>query len=398
MKKNVLLYLVVRGIWINLTVYITIPAIIIRRKRRFKVAVMRTKHFILILAGVIGTSVLFILFGPAGQQNDSIKSIVSHTPEQLLRNLQNNLRDATDHHPDIDPKYLAQLGFSQSLYNGSRHNFSIVTYTLNGEVPSTILYAQNIATKLPNEQLLIYELGLTESDLHTLQAFCNSSRCTVISYDLSSLPSYIADENMHAFRPIIIHDALARARTILFTENSVRLRSSGKELADFRVKTENGSGVLGWTTQQAVTSRTHPKMFDYFDTDADNFLFLPMVSLDFVFFASTPAVNEKILLPWVKCVLTPECLHPIGAQSGGCKYNKKPQYRYSGCHGYDTSAFNIILGLTFGFDENKYSSHVDSSVLYYVESLEQATKILENRRRNISDTSEHPFSEEYATK
>ncbi|XP_029708955.1 uncharacterized protein LOC109419957 [Aedes albopictus] len=355
---------------------------------------MRTKHFLLLLFAVIGTSLLFILFGPAGQQNDSIKNIVSQTHEQL-RNLQNNLRDANEQHPEMDPKYLAQLGFTHSLYNGTRYNFSIVTYTQSGEVASTILYAQNIATKLPTEQLLIYDLGLSESDLHTLQAFCNSSRCSVITYDLSSLPSYVTDENMHAFRPIIIHDALARARTVLFTENSVRLRNSGKELTDIRVKTENTSGVMGWTTQQAVTSRTHPKMFDYFDTDSDNFQFLPMVSLDFVFFVSTPTVNDKIMLPWVRCMLTPECLHPIGAQSAGCKYNKKPQYRYSGCHGYDTSAFNIILGLTFGFDEAKYSTHEESaSALYYVESLEQATKILENRRKNISDTSEHPFTEE----
>lgn len=231
------------------------------------------------------------------------------------------VRDSSEQHPEMDPKYLALLGFTQPLYNGTRHNFSIVTYALAGEVASTILYAQNIATKLPNEQLLIYDLGLSEVDLHTLQAFCNSTRCTVISFGdrLAPLPSYVTDENMHAFRPIVIHDALARARSILFTENSVRLRGTGKDVADMRTKTENStSGVMGWTTQQAVTSRTHPKMFDYFDTEADNFLFLPMVSLDFVFFAGTPTVNEKIMLPWVRCMLTPECLHPIGEFVCGC--------------------------------------------------------------------------------
>ena len=82
-----------------------------------------------------------------------------------------------------------------------------------------------------------------------------------------------------------------------------------------------------------------------------------------------------------------------GAQTGGCKYNKKPLYRYSGCHEYDTCAFNIILGMTFGYDESNYSN-LDLANLYYLETLEQATKILENRRKNISDTSEHPFTEE----
>lgn len=64
--------------------------------------------------------------------------------------------------------------------------------------------------------------------------------------------------------------------------------------------------------------------------------------------------------------------------------------RYSGCHAYDVSAFNIVLGLTWNFDETKYSLHGESS-FYYLETLEQATKMLESRRKNSSDTSDHIF-------
>lgn len=84
----------------------------------------------------------------------------------------------------------------------------------------------------------------------------------------------------------------------------------------------------------------------------------------------------------------------LGAQSNGCKYNKKPQYRYSGCHSYDTSAFNIVLGLTWHLDDTKYSLPSENYKIFYKETLEQATKILENRRRNSSETSEHPFTDE----
>lgn len=45
----------------------------------------------------------------------------------------------------------------------------------------------------------------------------------------------------------------------------------------------------------------------------------------------------------------------LGAQSSGCHFNKKPQYRYSGCHGYDTSALNIVLGLQFDFRAALYT-------------------------------------------
>lgn len=55
----------------------------ILRKLNQKLAAMRTKHFILILCCVIITTIFFILLGPAGEPNDSLKSIVTHTHQQL---------------------------------------------------------------------------------------------------------------------------------------------------------------------------------------------------------------------------------------------------------------------------------------------------------------------------
>lgn len=132
----------------------------------------------------------------------------------------------------------------------------------------------------------------------------------MITYDLTPFPS---DDKLHTFRPLIIKDSLARAKTILFIENNIRIHGNCKDINEMRLKAENSSsGILGWTTKMAVSSRTHPKMFEYFDTDTDSFLFLKMVSMDLVFFVDTSVVNEKILLPWIKCTLTQECIHPIG--------------------------------------------------------------------------------------
>lgn len=46
---------------------------------------MRTKHFIVILGGIIVTTLLFMFLGPAGEPNDSLKSIVSQTHEQFSK-------------------------------------------------------------------------------------------------------------------------------------------------------------------------------------------------------------------------------------------------------------------------------------------------------------------------
>jgi len=64
-------------------------------------------------------------------------------------------------------------------YNGTKINFTIVTYVLEGQAASAILLAQNIAAKLPSEYLLIYDLGVSEEQLRDLGAYCNNSRCSV---------------------------------------------------------------------------------------------------------------------------------------------------------------------------------------------------------------------------
>lgn len=195
-------------------------------------------------------------------------------------------------------------------YNGTKANFTIVTYVQDGQAPSAILLSQNIAAKFPNEYLLIYDLGLSDDESRALTAYCNNSKCSVISYDLSVFPSYVTDQRMHAYRPIVIKDALMRSKSILFAENYIRINGTSRELYELQSKAT--SGVLGWTTTTAVSARTHPKMFDYFQTNADDFFFLRMVGLDTVFFSDNDLVSKKILLPWIKCALTLECIDPIG--------------------------------------------------------------------------------------
>lgn len=142
-------------------------------------------------------------------------------------------------------------------------------------------------------------------------------------------------------------------------------------------------GILAWpmASKNAVSTLTHMKMFDYFHTVPENFLFLPMVTTDMLIILNTKAIQKEILLPWVQCALTQDCLVPIGAQSGGCRFDKKPQYRYSGCHNYDTSALNIVLGLKFKFDSSRYTYN-NSVNLFQTVSLEAARMTLHSFEQN----------------
>lgn len=231
---------------------------------------------------------------------------------------------------EIDSKYLTLLGFAspsatslippssplprlkQQPHTNNKLNFTVVSYVLSGQTAAAISLIQNIVSKLPNDTLLLYDVGLSEDDSRALNTYCNNTKCSVIVYDLSVFPAYVSDEKMHAFRPLLIKDALNHSKSILFVENNVRISNLTPEHWGELFRRASESGVQGWTTRLAVSSRTHPKMFEYFQTDDENFMFLPMVSMDAVLFVNSELVNEKILLPWIKCTLTLECIHPIG--------------------------------------------------------------------------------------
>lgn len=81
------------------------------------------------------------------------------------------------------------------------------------------------------------------------------------------------------------------------------------------------------------------------------------------------------------------CILSIGAQSAGCRFNKKPQYRYSGCHAYDTSALNIVLGLHFNFDDTYYV-HKERETYFNKIQPEEITEeyLMITRQNNATET------------
>lgn len=115
-------------------------------------------------------------------------------------------------------------------------------------------------------------------------------------------------------------------------------------------------GILSWTIDRPTTAMTHPKMFEYFGTQQNKYFFHRMVEPSSLILFNTKKVHDELMLLWVRCALVQECVAPIGAQSSGCRFDKKPFFRYSGCHSYDMSAFNVILGLLFDFNEKVYAS------------------------------------------
>ena len=131
-----------------------------------------------------------------------------------------------------------------------------------------------------------------------------------------------------------------------------------------------------WSSDDAypTSTFTHYNMFRFFDTSHENFYFHRMSDPSKALYIHTKTLQEKLMLPWVKCVLDYDCLNPVGAQPFGCNFLHKPKYIYAGCHSYDTAAFNVLAGLMFDFD----APYICKKSLFYIERPSQRKHTLTN--------------------
>ena len=109
-------------------------------------------------------------------------------------------------------------------------------------------------------------------------------------------------------------------------------------------------GVVSWPLVYPTSALTHPDMFQYFNTSAEKYHFHRMVDTSHFIMYNFESVHKQLMLPWVKCALDKHCIDPVGVKSTGCLFDQKPKYKYLGCHKYEMSAFNILLGPMFKFE------------------------------------------------
>ncbi|XP_052752700.1 uncharacterized protein LOC113522215 isoform X2 [Galleria mellonella] len=316
---------------------------------------MKTKSFLLFSTSVFAISIFLIVFH--SQPPQSIQSIVTQT-HQHIKDFQENLRDVEENNLVQEERYFRLLGLDGHVELWHNTTLPVLVTYARGDSHAMAVSFVRAAARLPYT-VLLYNLGLKPYSLSVVSNYCNSSKCAIIDFDLEAFPSHVSDESIHAFRPLIIQHALSRVGGVVFCESWQRYRGAdgagGAALGALwaRAAAARG-GVAAWPLRAAVTSLTHPRMFHYFHADIDDFLFVQMVDVSRLVVANKPAVGD-IMRPWIQCALTLDCIMPIGAQSGGCRFDKKPQYRYSGCHGQDASALSIVLGLRSGFEESQYA-------------------------------------------
>lgn len=156
---------------------------------------MRTKNFVLTLCVVVSMSLIFIIFGQ--QKPESIQNIVTTTNEQI-RNfkvvvhsvyfnffiylkrkcLQDNLRDAETKTLNADEEFLTVLDFTNNprlFPKDIWRNTSlpvVVTYVFDGQESQAIGLILSVSKVLPNNTILVYNMGLSDSSLKMVSHYC----------------------------------------------------------------------------------------------------------------------------------------------------------------------------------------------------------------------------------
>lgn len=176
-------------------------------------------------------------------------------------------------------------------------------------------------------------------------------------FNFEKYPPHVRDLQLHAFRPIIIHEILDISGSIIWL-NIDHLPLS-YERALKALNSAKSSGIYSWTIKKPTTSLTHPRMFEIlkFKQNYTRYYFHRMINPASIIILNYPYIHNELVVPWVKCSLVFDCISPIGAQSSGCRFDKKPLYRYSGCHSYDMSALNVLLGSLFNYNEKPYAGN-----------------------------------------
>ncbi|RWS32024.1 uncharacterized protein B4U80_11628 [Leptotrombidium deliense] len=334
---------------------------------------MRIKGILLLMLCIFITSVFYCL---VGDQKPSFENFVSETHRQLSQPLI-KLRDVVvapvaekssyylsnnnqENKEELSEKYLRELGFGEATSTNTDlwKNISLpvfVTAVKSGEIQLVKGFIKSIQEFYPTANLLLYGLDLDDEDINLINKVCNiSTTCSLRKFNFERFPSHVNDLNLYAFRPVILQQVLNETGAALWLDPYYYVVPEGITKAKKVISDARKEGIISWTIQQPTTAMTHPGMFDFFRTQREKYFFHRMVEPSSIIIYNTPRIHLQLMLPWVRCALTQDCISPIGAQRFGCRFNKKPMYRYSGCHHYDMSALNVVLGFMFNYSEKAY--------------------------------------------
>ena len=160
-------------------------------------------------------------------------------------------------------------------------------------------------------------------------------------------PSHV-EHNLEwrSYRPLLIQEALQEFGAVFWADPETRFTSG---YLDAVTSQALRVGVVSWPMTHATSAMTHYGVFEYFNASQSDYYFHRMVSSAQLLLYNTETVHKELMYAWIRCTLDCSCVAPLGSQPGGCHLSRRPLYTYSGCHHYDLSVLNVVLGQVYQY-------------------------------------------------
>ncbi len=206
-----------------------------------------------------------------------------------------------------------------------------------------------IEREMPGANMILYDLGLTASQVTEVRKMCNVELRT---FHFDSYPAHVTPKKLtnFAWKPLLVHEISLEYEIVVYTDSSIRFRTSIKQHI-FPYFLKANVTLIALPAQSAtinIAQYTQDETIAYLNLTREELTELPQIQGGFLVVWMTDGTVRKILDDWVDCALHQECIAPVGASvwgPGNCgpKIGGPQDTLYSGCHRFDQSALDLIM-------------------------------------------------------
>ena len=195
---------------------------------------------------------------------------------------------------------------------------------------------------LPTRRIVMYDLGLQESQRKELEKFCNVELRT---FEFEQYPPHVKSLGTYAWKPIIIRQLALEAEYLFWADSSIRFvkdfESSLSKLDKFPVK--------GHRHYPDIVQLTHAETLEYLNVTREAMQNVKGIEAGLVLY-KTNEVAMHIIDLWCDCAMHEDCIAPKKALHVPCNFKlvKRGATEYIGCHRFDQSVLNIVIVREYG--------------------------------------------------
>ena len=245
-----------------------------------------------------------------------------------------------------------------SVASYSRHLTPVTAVSRNHFV-ELMAHLSLVATFIPGVNIVVYDLGLTQHQVKTLQ---NLDFVDYRKFDFSLYPAFVRNLKKYAWKTLVIQKTLSEFGGALWLDACIVFQETYDKVVHYMV--ENNSSFLFYIrlSGHSIVSATKPRMFRYLPMkNAHLAKTMPQSGGMLVF--STKLVRNIIMKWAIVCSLLEDCIAPPGSYLD-CGDNY-PVDEFGGCHRYDQSIFTIVVSNAYDSQTERYSLRNDMLTFAY---------------------------------